>query len=99
MLYSNVLLLTGSSSPPSSRFLEVVFIPIGGLVTIGMLVLSGQVAAILLVVFNVLWRRHKYIILCDMQNFFACMLILTDVQCKVIISLSIKGLSKLQVLI
>ena len=49
---------TGSSEPPSSRLLHTEGISVGGLVAMGVVVLTGIVLAILLLIFNVIWRKN-----------------------------------------
>ena len=56
------MLTAGSFSPPSSHFLEVSSISIGELVVIGTVVLLGMVLASVLLVFNIAWRKNKYIL-------------------------------------
>ena len=56
------MLTVGSFSPPSSHFLEVSSISIGELVVVGTVVLLGMVLASVLLVFNIAWRKNKYIL-------------------------------------
>ena len=52
----------GSFVPPSSQFLQVSFISIGEFIVIGIIVLIGMIFAILLLIFNIVWRNNKYVI-------------------------------------
>ena len=52
--------IIGSSEPPSSNFLRVSSIPVGWLVAIGLLVLAGEVTALVLLILNIVMRNNKY---------------------------------------
>ena len=49
----------GSRDPPSSNFLRISFVPLWGLIIIGLLVLVGQVTALVLLVLNIVLRKYK----------------------------------------
>ena len=52
--------IIGSSEPPSSNFLRVSSVPVGWLVAIGLLVLAGEVTALVLLILNIVMRKNKY---------------------------------------
>ena len=50
----------GSYKPPSSHFLERSFISIGELVFIGVAVLIGITATLVILIFNIVLRKNRY---------------------------------------
>ena len=59
--------LAGSSSPPSSHYLEVSSISISELAVTGVTVLIGILFAALLMIFNIAWRKNKCVLCIHMH--------------------------------
>lgn len=60
LLYcNNLLFYAGSRVAPSSNFLRVSFVPLEWLVCIALLVLIGEVIAVVLLILNIAMRKNK----------------------------------------